>query len=134
MKTTAPINCISPSFECHASNGCLRERIRASAADGGRSVLVSAALGLIPLRPLRLGVLELGEQRVGASVTFSMHDPRRKQLAKEGFEVAQILVCKKTRQVAVVSYRYTGVDEQASAPPGADTLPTFSWRRLGGAY
>ena len=67
-------------------------------------------------------------------MTFSMHDPRRKQLAKEGFKVAQILVCKKTRQVAVVSYRYTGVDEQASAPPCADTLPTFSWRRFGGAY
>jgi hypothetical protein len=67
-------------------------------------------------------------------VTFSMHDPRRKQLAKEGFEVAKILVCKKTRQVAVVSYRYTGVHEKASPPACADTLPTFSWQRFGGAY
>ena len=65
-------------------------------------------------------------------MTFSMHDPRRKQMAKEGFEVAQILVCRKTRQVAVVSYRYTGIAEQASAPPSADTLPTFSWRPFGG--
>ena len=67
-------------------------------------------------------------------MTFSMHDPRRKQMAKEGFEVAQILVCRKTRQVAVVSYRYTGIAEQASAPPSADTLPTFSWRPFGGVY
>ena len=67
-------------------------------------------------------------------MSFSMHDPRRQQLAKEGFKVVQILVCKKTRQVAVVSYRYTGVDEQASTPPCADTLPTFSWRPFGGAY
>jgi hypothetical protein len=67
-------------------------------------------------------------QRLGASVTCSMHDPRRRQLAKEGFEVAQILVCKKICQVAVISYRYTGVDEQTSA------LPTFSWRRFGGVY
>ena len=67
-------------------------------------------------------------------MTFSMHDPRRKQLAKEGFKVAQILVCKQTRQVGVVTYRYTGVDEQASAPTCADTLPTFSWRHFKGAY
>ena len=66
-------------------------------------------------------------------MTFSMYDPRRRQLAKEGFEVAQILVCKKICQVAVISYRYTGVDEQASAPPCADTLPIFSWRRFGGS-
>ena len=67
-------------------------------------------------------------------MSFSMHDPRRQQLAKEGFKVVQILVCKKTRQVAVVSYRYTGVDEPASTRPCADTLPTFSWRPFGGAY
>jgi hypothetical protein len=67
-------------------------------------------------------------------VTFNKHDPRRKQLAREGFEVAQILGCKQTRQVAVVTYRYTGVDNQASAPPCADTLPPFSWRPFGGAY
>ena len=65
-------------------------------------------------------------------MTFNKHDARRKQLAKEGFEVAQILGCKKTRQIAVVTYRYTGVDNQASAP--ADTLPPFSWRPFGGAY
>jgi hypothetical protein len=43
-------------------------------------------------------------------------------------------VCKQTRQVGVVTYRYTGVDEQASAPTCADTLPTFSWRHFKGAY
>ena len=47
MKTTAPINCISPSFECHASNGCFARTHPRCLADGGRSVLVSAALGLI---------------------------------------------------------------------------------------
>ena len=67
-------------------------------------------------------------------MTFSKHDPRRRQLAKEGFEVAQVLVCKQTRQVGVVTYRYTGVDEKASAPTCTDTLPTFSWRRFDGAY
>jgi hypothetical protein len=67
-------------------------------------------------------------------VTFSMHDRRRKELAKEGFEVAKILVCKETRQVAVVCYHYTGIDEQVSAPPCADTLPTFLWRSFDCAY
>ena len=53
-------------------------------------------------------------------MAFSMHYPRRQQMTREGFEVAQIRVCKETREVVVVAYRYTGVDE---APPLVDAPP-----------
>src|SRR6476659_3973382 len=53
---SACVNCIFPSCACQASCGCFgAKRTRAAAADGGRSVLVSAALGLSPFRPPPVG-------------------------------------------------------------------------------
>ena len=66
MKSTAPINCISPSLECDASDGCFA---RTYPRSGSRRGTVSSGVrcaGTDPLPTASWGVLELGGRGLGA--------------------------------------------------------------------